>query len=159
MSIHERVDAFALIEAYRAHGLFAHRALVGIAGRLIVVGEGHEGRAHAQKGERLDFAVGRHTSYNLKNISIFISTKFTKKLRYLFWVDRNVGIIFFIYIKKFNVAPVYKVGKGELLKKISQLLEFSEKNTREKIPNTLHASILKATWSANNLPVFLSTTK
>ena len=41
----------------RTHGLLAHGALVGVAGRLVVVWEGHDGGADAQNHGRVDLAV------------------------------------------------------------------------------------------------------
>ena len=42
----------------RTHGLFPHGGLVGVAGGLVVVGEGDDGRTHAQDHGGVDLAVG-----------------------------------------------------------------------------------------------------
>ena len=56
--VEEGVDAVPLVVGDGAHGLLAHGALVGVAGRLVVVREWNEPGAHPQDGERLDLQVG-----------------------------------------------------------------------------------------------------
>mmetsp|Transcript_37572 Transcript_37572/g.94847 ORF Transcript_37572/g.94847 Transcript_37572/m.94847 type:complete len:646 (-) Transcript_37572:1836-3773(-) len=51
------VHAVLVVGAVHAHGLLAHGGLVGVTRRLVVVGEGDDGRAHAQDHGRVDLAV------------------------------------------------------------------------------------------------------
>eukprot|EP00964_Phaeocystis_antarctica_P014719 scaffold8129_cov35-Phaeocystis_antarctica.AAC.1 len=52
--VHDGVDAVPLVVRDWAHGLLAHRALVGVPRRLVVVRVRDEAGAHAQDGERID---------------------------------------------------------------------------------------------------------
>mmetsp|Transcript_57798 Transcript_57798/g.152058 ORF Transcript_57798/g.152058 Transcript_57798/m.152058 type:complete len:514 (+) Transcript_57798:764-2305(+) len=55
----ERVGPVVLVHRDAAHGLLAHRALVGVPRRLVVVGVGDEARDDAEQRERLDLEVRR----------------------------------------------------------------------------------------------------
>ena len=52
------VEAGVVVGGVHPEGLFAHGGLIGVAGRLIMVGEGNDRRAHTQHHGRVDFAVG-----------------------------------------------------------------------------------------------------
>ena len=56
--VEQGVDAVPLVVGDGANGLLAHGALVGVARRLVVIGEGHESCAHPKNGERLYLHVG-----------------------------------------------------------------------------------------------------
>mmetsp|Transcript_33705 Transcript_33705/g.69614 ORF Transcript_33705/g.69614 Transcript_33705/m.69614 type:complete len:290 (+) Transcript_33705:1666-2535(+) len=53
----QRVDAHLEVGGIDAHSLLAHGGLVGVAGGLVVVGEGDDTRAHAQHHRGVDLAV------------------------------------------------------------------------------------------------------
>eukprot|EP00968_Pinguiococcus_pyrenoidosus_P008709 scaffold641_cov237-Pinguiococcus_pyrenoidosus.AAC.17 len=55
--VQERVDPFVLVHGNRAHGLLAHRALVCVSRRLVVVGKRDQTGYHAHDGERIDLEV------------------------------------------------------------------------------------------------------
>lgn len=49
------VEEVKIKEASFTHGLFAHGALVGVTGRLVVVGVGDESCTHPEQGEGFYF--------------------------------------------------------------------------------------------------------
>ena len=55
--VHDGVDPIPLVMRDGPHGLLAHRALVGVARRLVVVRVRDEAGAHAEDGERVDLHV------------------------------------------------------------------------------------------------------
>ena len=56
--IDDGVDAVLLVVGDRSHGLFSHGALVGVAGRLVVVRVGNEPSTDPEDREWLDLEVG-----------------------------------------------------------------------------------------------------
>ena len=74
----------------RAHGLFAHGALVGVARTLVVMRIGDESGADAEQRERLDFHVRR------RRVDVCL-------------VDGDVAVVLFVHVQILDQAVAQKV--------------------------------------------------
>ena len=75
--------------------LFAHGTLVGVPGGLVVMRIGNEARDGTKNRERLNLQV-RRGGYNVC------------------FIERNVGVVFFVDVEVFDQTLLEKVVKHEL---------------------------------------------
>ena len=90
--VKQGVDSVHLIVAYRPNCLLAHRTLVSVSGRLVVMGIRDQPSDNSQNSKRINFHVGGRW------LQVWLSKS-------------NQGIVFFVHIEVLNDTLTDKVRK------------------------------------------------